>query len=156
MDRHRDKPSSLAQTACVPAPPEVRENRLQSSNTTGTSIVGCRSPTALTCERSVGLDKGRHFAFHADTIPPGLARSLVLRQWLHHCGGHALLQRKQGSAHRLASSRLCSDEVGVDGNRSSCLWRKRFALSASRCTSSKDGILSSHSRSVAVGPHRSM
>src|SRR5260370_42517603 len=108
------------------------------------------------CERIVWLDESRSFAFHANSIPSNLAGSLALRQGLHHRGGHALLQLQQGSAHRLASSNMCSGEVATDDSRPSCLWRKRFAFRASRCTSSKEGILSSHSRRVAVGPQRSM
>src|ERR1700693_4450657 len=88
----------------------------------------------------VGLDDLRRHGTHRASIGRERAHAFGARKRRHDGASHAALQVKE--FHTAVASEA--------------LARKRLAFRASSCTSSNEGMLSSHSRSVAVWPTRSM
>ena len=88
----------------------------------------------------VGLDDLRRDGAHRAAIGCDRTHAFGTRQRSHDGASHAALQVEK--FHTAVASEA--------------LARKRLAFRASSCTSSKEGMLSSHSSSVAVWPTRSM
>ena len=88
----------------------------------------------------VGLDDLRRDGAHRAAIGRHRTHAFGVGQWSHDGTSHVALQVEK--FHTASASET--------------LARKRLAFSASSCTSSKEGMLSSHSSSVAVWPTRSM
>src|ERR1700685_508006 len=84
-----------------------------------------------------------------DLICHGAHRAAIGRD-----GAHTFSARQR--SHDGASHVALETEEFHTAVASDALARKRLAFRASSCTSSKEGMLSSHSRSVAVWPTRSM
>src|SRR5277367_235067 len=91
-------------------------------------------------EAVVGLDNLIGHGTHRAAIGRDGAHAFGARQRSHDGASHTALQVKE--FHTAVASEA--------------LARKRLAFRASSCTSSKEGMLSSHSSSVAVWPTRSM